>query len=92
MPEDATRRLLKLFGIALTELEDLTGTSLERVQAVGSGPQDPARILELVERWIKASDETMARWLDVTQCLVETQAKGRAGLLGAISTVRRSLG
>jgi hypothetical protein len=26
----------------------------------------------------------MARWLEVTQSLVETQAKGRAGLLGAI--------
>ena len=92
MPEEATRRLLKLFGIALTDLEDLTRTTLERLQALGSGPQDPALALELAEQWVKASDETMACWLEVTQWLVETQAKGRAGLLGAIGTVCRSLG
>ena len=92
MPEEATRRLLKLFGIALTDLEDLTRTTLERVQALGSGHQDPALILELAEQWAKASDETMARWLEVTQWLVETQAKGRASLLGAIGTLRRPLG
>jgi hypothetical protein len=92
MPEEATRRLLKLFGIALTDLEDLTKTTLESVQALGSGPEGPAAALELSEQWLKASDEAMARWLEVTQWLIETQAKGRAGLLRAIGTARQSLG
>jgi hypothetical protein len=34
----------------------------------------------------------MARWLEVTQWLVETQTRGRAGLLHAIGTARQSLG
>ena len=92
MPEETTRRLLKLFGIALTDLEELTKTTLERVQALGSGPETPAAALELTGPWLKASDEAMGRWLEVTQWLVETQAKGRAGLLRAIGTGRQSLG
>ncbi|MGE5850012.1 MAG: hypothetical protein ACM362_07795 [Candidatus Methylomirabilota bacterium] len=92
MPEEATRRLLKLFGIALTDLEDLTKTTLESMQVLGPGPRVPGTALELSEQWLKASDEAMARWLEVTQWLVETQAKGRAGLLRAIGTARQSLG
>jgi len=67
MPEEATRRLLKLFGIALTDLEDLTKTTLERGQTLGSGPEAPAAALELAGPWLKAGDEAMARWLEVTQ-------------------------
>ncbi len=92
MPEEATRKLLKHFGIALTDLEDLTKTTLERVEALGSKPEGPAADLELFEQWLKANDEAMARWLEVTQWLVETQIKGRAGLLRAIASVRQSLG
>lgn len=92
MPEEATRRLLKLFGIALTDLEDLTNTTLETMKSVGPGPGGPGTALELSERWLKASDEAMARWLEVTRWLVESQAKGRAGLLRAIGTARQSLG
>lgn len=92
MPEEATRRLLKLFGIALTDLEDLTQTTLESMQALGPRPEGPAAALELSEQWLKANDEAMARWLEVTRWLVETQAKGRVGLLRAIGTARQSLG
>jgi len=91
MPEEATRRLLKLFGIALTDLEDRTQTTLERLQALGPRPESPAAALDLSKQWLEASDEAMARWLEVTQWLVETQARGRAGLLRAIGTARQSL-
>ncbi len=92
MPEEATRRLLKHFGIALTDLEDRTKTTLESLQALGPRPEGAATALELSEQWLKASDEAMARWLEVTQWLVETQARGRAGLLRAIGAARQSLG
>ena len=92
MPEEATRRLLKLFGIAFTDLEDLTKAMLESEQAVGSGPEGPGATLELADQWLKASDEAMARWLEVTQWLLQAQATGRAGLLRAIATARQSLG
>ena len=92
MAEEATRRLLKLFGIALTDLEDLTKTTLERAQGLGSGPEGPGAALELSEQWLKASDEAMARWLEVTQWLIDTHAKGRGGLLRPIGTIRQSLG
>jgi hypothetical protein len=92
MPEEATHRLLKNLGIALTDLEDLTKTSLEGVQALVPGPGGHRPVLELSEQWLKASDEAMARWLEVTRWLVETQARGRAGLLRAIGTARQSSG
>lgn len=33
MAEDATRRLLKVFGIAMTDFEDQTTQALERLKA-----------------------------------------------------------
>ena len=92
MAEEATRRLLKLFGIALTDFEDHTKNILEGVQALESGPQVAAAALSLAEQWLKANDEAVGRWLEITQWLVETHAKGRAGLLRAIGTARQSLG
>ncbi len=84
MAEDATRRLLKVFGIAMTDFEDQTTQALERLKAAGS----PGGVLPLVEQWLKANGEVMARWLEVTGWLVETQAKAQAELLRVIAQAR----
>lgn len=88
MPEEATRKLLKLFGITLTDFEDQTTQVVARLKGPGPPPQSVAATLELAEEWLKANDEVMARWLEVTHLLVEIQAKASAELLRVIAEVR----
>ena len=92
MPEEATRKLLKQFGIALTDFEDQTKITLERLGALGSRAQTAAAALEIAEQWVKANGEVMARWLEVTQWLIQTQAKAQAELLRVIAAARPASG
>lgn len=80
MAEDATRRLLKLFGVAVTEAED----ALAALEAAVGG-RDPARrpgpALEAFER---AAGELDARWTEVGQLLQAYQTRARAALAAAV--------
>jgi hypothetical protein len=88
MPEEATRRLLKLFGMAVTDLEDETQRALEHIQALGPGPNDPAAALEIVERWLTRSREVTERWVEMTRLIAENQTKVQAELLRMIGDAR----
>jgi hypothetical protein len=88
MPEDATRRLLKVFGIAVTEFEDRTAQALERLTGTGSPTPSPGGLLALAEQWLQANGEVMARWLEVTRWLVELQARAQVELMRAIAEGR----
>ncbi|MBI2114304.1 MAG: hypothetical protein HYT85_04355 [candidate division NC10 bacterium] len=90
MPEDATRRLLKQFGIAFTDFEDQTMIVLERLGALGSPTHSPAPALALAGEWLKTNGEVMAGWLEVTRLLVETQAKAQAEFLRVIGAAREA--
>ncbi len=90
MPEEATRRLLKLFGIALTDFEDQTKITLERLRALGPRDLTSATTLELVDQWLKLHGEVMERWLEVTRLLLETQARAQAEFLRIIGAARES--
>jgi hypothetical protein len=88
MAEDATRKLLKLFGIALSNFEDQTAKGLERLNAPGSPAHSLAATLALAEEWLAANGEATTRWLEVTQWLVGMQAE----LLRALAAVRERHG
>ncbi len=90
MPEDATRKLLKLFGIALMDFEDQTKSTLERLRALGPRDLTAATTLELADQWLKANGDVMARWLEVTQLLMQLQAEAQAELLRIIGTAQES--
>lgn len=92
MAEDATRRLLKLFGIAFTDFEDRTKNALDRLGPPGSPPPSPAAAIQLAEEWLKANGDVMARWMEVTQLLLEIQAKAQTEFLRAIAAARGSAG
>lgn len=92
MPTDATRKLLKVFGIAVTDFEDQTQSTLEQLQDLRATGHDAAAMLDLAEQWLKVSGEALARWLEVTQWLVETQAKAQAELLRGIGAARHPRG
>jgi hypothetical protein len=92
MPDDATRKLLKLFGVALTDFEDQTKSVVERLQALESPPESAALALELAAGWLKANGDAMARWLEVTQRLAEMQARGQSELARIIGQSIRATG
>lgn len=90
MPEEATRRLLKLFGMAVTDLEEQTQRTLEQIHAMGPRPDHAPIALEIVEQWLTLSREVTERWLDMTRLIVENQAKMQTELLRMIAEGRRA--
>ena len=88
MPEEATRRLLKQFGMAVTDLEEETKGALARMQALGPRPHDAAMALEIVEQWLKLSHEVTERWFELTRLIVENQTTAQAELLRLIGAAR----
>ncbi len=44
--------------------------------------------LELAEAWMKAESEVVARWGELTRWLLETQARGQAEVMWAITRLR----
>jgi len=88
MPEEATRRLLKQFGMAVTDLEEQTKSILARIQALGPRPHDAAAALEVIEQWLTLSREVTERWLEMTRLVVESQTKVQAELLRLIADAR----
>jgi hypothetical protein len=70
MAEDSTRRLLKLFGVAMTECED----ALAALAAALRDPsaQDPAAALAA---YGQAARELSERWMEVTRAIAAYQSR-----------------
>jgi hypothetical protein len=80
MAEDSTRRLLRVFGIAVTDCEEALG-ALETALR-GSGPRaEPGPPLEAYER---AASEVEARWAEVGRLIQGYQARARAALVAGL--------
>ncbi len=80
MPDDSTRRLLKVFGIAVTDFEDGAARVLaaaHEAQATGRGAAEIARIL--ADFLVQVSDVN-ARWMEVTRLIFERQEATLAAL------------
>jgi hypothetical protein len=83
MAEDSTRKLLKVFGVAMTDFEDAGARLRERAET--AAPQD---LLALAGETIAASAEMNRRWLDVTRFLFEEQARLHAEVGQCIAAAR----
>lgn len=68
---DPTRRLLRVFGVGVTEYEEKTATLLERAAAA----TEPEEKLQLATEAIDATVELNARLRDVTNHVLDTQAR-----------------
>lgn len=90
MPEESTRMLLKLFGMAMTDFEEQTKVTMERLGVGGHPLALNGEVLGIVEAWLKANGEVMARWGEVTRCLLEAQAKGHADVMRVVSQWREA--
>jgi hypothetical protein len=80
MPEDATRRLLRAFGIAVTDCED----ALSELEAVLHGPDTRAVPREPLDAYDRASRELEVRWAEIDALVLGYRARGREALVAAL--------
>ncbi len=75
MAEDSTRRLLKVFGVAVTDCEDALA---ELIAAVGGSPE--ASLATAAEAYGHAAREVSARWLEVSQLIHDYQVRAQQAI------------
>ena len=75
MPEDSTRRLLKVFGVSVTECEDAVAALIASLR--DPAPGGPAVALEA---YGKAARELAQRWAEVSRLLVDYQLRAQDAL------------
>jgi hypothetical protein len=80
MAEDSTRRLLRVFGIAVTDCEDALGVLETALRGSGPGAV-PGQPLEAYER---AASEVEARWAEVGGLIQGYQARARAAFAAGL--------
>jgi len=83
MADDATRKLLKVFGVAVTDFEDASRRLQE--QAKDGATQD---VLGLAGETIAASAEVNRRWLEVSRLIFEEQARLHAEVAQRLAAAR----
>ena len=84
MAEESTRRLLKMFGIAVTELEE----TVQALTASLSTAKDATAISQPIEAYLRAQGELLKQWAEVAQLLTETQERANRELLSTIARLR----
>lgn len=83
MADDLTRKLLKVFGVAVTDFEDAS----RRLQDQAKGGAEPD-LLDLARETIAASAEVNRRWLEVSRFIFEEQARLHAEVAQRIAAAR----
>ncbi|MEE9245130.1 MAG: hypothetical protein V3U63_02915 [Gemmatimonadota bacterium] len=68
-----TRRLLKVFGVAVTDFEQASDQLLARVDAAGTDAS--GELVQTVRELFELITETNARWFAITDRMFETQRK-----------------
>jgi len=92
MAEDSTRKLLKVFGVAVTDFEDRCQEIARGVRDVASRGGDPAAFLPLLEGLVRSTAEVTRRLLEVTQLIVEQQNRTAGEVLGVLEEGKRRRG
>lgn len=83
-PLDPTRRLLRVFGVKVTDYEERTAALLERAAAATQSGE----MLELTAEAIDLTVELNARLRDVTIHVLDTQARVLTDLRAVIEARR----
>jgi hypothetical protein len=75
MAEDSTRRLLKLFGVAMTDCEDALAALDTALREPSS--HDPAAVLAAYGR---AAHELSQRWMEVGRAIAGYQTRAQEAI------------
>jgi hypothetical protein len=80
MAEDSTRRLLKVFGIAVTDCEDALGLLESALRGSGAGAASGPPL----EAYERAAREVEARWAEVGRLVEGLHSRARTALATAL--------
>ncbi len=77
MVELETKKLLKVFGVAVTDFEDESQRMIQRATELGGsiGPETPKKFIELARDAVELIADLNAKWLEVTNYLQTQQRK-----------------
>jgi hypothetical protein len=74
MPEDSTRRLLRVFGVSVTECEDALAALTAALRDPAGAGGAPAGALEA---YGKAARELSQRWTEVSRLIQDYQLRAQ---------------
>lgn len=74
MPEDSTRKLLKVFGVSVTECEDALAALTAALRDPTAMPGGPAAA---VEAYGKAARDLAQRWAEVGRLILDYQLRAQ---------------
>jgi hypothetical protein len=75
MAEDTTRRLLKVFGVSMTDCEDAVAAL---TVALSAG--EPAAARSALEAYGKAARDLATRWAEVSRLVFDYQQRAQAAI------------
>ncbi len=88
MADETTRRLLKVFGITVTDYEATSAKIHERARVLAEAGGHPAEFLSLFEELNHATTDLNDKWMEVTHHLREAEGRAYADLLHFLETVQ----
>ena len=89
MASEATRKLLKVFGIAVTEFEDQAEALIQRAEALKARGAPPEEVVALVEEAVRAVTRVTEHWEQVQGFLQEVQRRLFGAARGVLEVARR---
>lgn len=92
MAEELTRKLLKVFGVAVTDFEDRCLEIAQGARDEAGRGGDPAAFLPLVEGLVRSTLEVTRRWMEVTQLIVEQHNRTCTEVLSVLDGVKKRKG
>lgn len=92
MAEELTRKLLKVFGVAVTDFEDRCLQVTRQARDEAGRASDPAGFLPLVEDLVRSTLEVTRRWMEVTQLIVEQHHRTCTEILGLLDELKKRKG
>lgn len=92
MAEDSTRKLLKVFGVAVTDFEDRCLQIAQQARDAADQDGDPTAFLPLLEGLVRSGSEVGKQLMEVTQFIVEQQKKTHTEVLGLLEELRKRKG
>ena len=92
MAEDSTRKLLKAFGVAVTDFEDRCLRIAQQAREAARQGNDLAVFVPLLEELVRSGSEVGKQLMEVTQFIVEQQKKTHTEVLGLLEELRKRKG
>ncbi len=89
MAEEVTRRLLKVFGIAVTEFEEITQQILADAKAAVAQGGGAEALLPLLAKLLKAEGDLTSRWAELSRLVSDTQGRAYGELIRLMEQAAR---